>query len=129
VPRLTVELIVPTSEGILLTKRDIEPCRGIWHFPGGTVQFGELVEEAGRRVAGRKLGINPKKLEFLGYIEYPSHFQTGLDSPVGMAFRIDGFTGQLAPKIEVSEFGYFTRPPENMHAEQIEFIKRFGNMG
>ena len=42
VPRLTVEVVISEpGRGVLLSLRDIEPCRGMWHLPGGTVRFGE----------------------------------------------------------------------------------------
>ncbi len=51
VPRLTVEVIVQSSRGILLTKRASGPCSGLWHIPGGTVRFGEPLVAAVSRVA------------------------------------------------------------------------------
>jgi hypothetical protein len=35
VPRLTVEIILKSEKGIYLTERQIEPCKGLWHFPEG----------------------------------------------------------------------------------------------
>ena len=50
VPRLTVEVVLRSPAGVLLTLRDIEPCRGLWHLPGGTVRYGEKLLDAVRRV-------------------------------------------------------------------------------
>lgn len=58
VPRICVEVIVNTSQGIILTKRLISPCVGMWHIPGGTVYFGEKLEEAANRIADDELGID-----------------------------------------------------------------------
>ena len=89
VPRLTVEVIISNEAGsIYLTKRALEPCKGQWHLPGGTVSFGELLFEAVRRIAKRELGIDVIKADSVGYIEYPSHFENGLDSPVGIVFEV-----------------------------------------
>jgi ADP-ribose pyrophosphatase YjhB (NUDIX family) len=58
VPRLTVEVVIsPPERGVLLSLRDIEPCRGMWHLPGGTVRFGEPVADAVKRVAEQELGL------------------------------------------------------------------------
>jgi ADP-ribose pyrophosphatase YjhB (NUDIX family) len=122
VPRLTVEIIVPGEKGVLLTLRDIEPCKGMWHLPGGSVQYGELLKHAVKRIAKRKLGIEVTKMEFLGYIEYPSHFTKGLDSPVGMAFKIISYKGQVAPEAEASAVDWFPEAPSNMHDEQTQFL-------
>ena len=49
VPRLCVELLIKTEEGILLVKRAIPPGEGLWYLPGGTVLFDESVEQAVKR--------------------------------------------------------------------------------
>ena len=46
VPRLTVETIFHSNGGVFLTLRNIDPCKGLWHSPGGTVRFGERLTEA-----------------------------------------------------------------------------------
>ena len=84
VPRLTVEVVIFAAErGVLLTLREIEPCIGLWHLPGGTVRFGEPVTDAVARVAEDELGLAVRAGDLLGYIEYPSHYEHGLDSPSG----------------------------------------------
>ncbi len=122
VPRLTVEIILPGDKGVLLTLRDIDPCKGMWHLPGGSVQYGEFLKDAVKRIAKRKLGVSVTDMEFLGYIEYPSHFTKGLDSPVGMAFKITSYDGVVAPEAEASAVDWFAEAPSNMHEEQIEFL-------
>ena len=54
VPRLCVDLIITSEEGVLLSLRAIEPYLGQWHFPGGTVYKGETIEEAAKRVAKKR---------------------------------------------------------------------------
>src|SRR6478736_6763167 len=77
----------PPELGVLLMLRDIPPNVGAWHIPGGTVLFGERLTDAVGRVARDELGIEVTVGDLLGYIEYPSHYENGLDSPVGLAFR------------------------------------------
>ena len=90
VPRLTVELVIASDDrGVLLALRDFGPCQGLWHLPGGTVRFGEPLVEAVKRVAQDELGVAVSAGEMLGYIEYPSHYNNGLDSPAGLTFRAD----------------------------------------
>ena len=90
VPRLCVEVVIVDPErGVLLTLRDIPPNVGAWHIPGGTVLFAEPVVDAVRRVARFELGLDVGVGELIGYIEYPSHYTAGLDSPVGLAFRAE----------------------------------------
>jgi ADP-ribose pyrophosphatase YjhB (NUDIX family) len=124
VPRLTVEIILKSKQGIYLTKRNIEPCKGMWHLPGGTVQFGEKLTLAVQRIAQKELSIIVTKSQLLGYIEYPSHYENGLDSPVGLAFLIKDYTGKINISNEASESGWFKQLPQNMHTEQIDFIQQ-----
>lgn len=124
VPRLTVEVMIAASDrGVLLALRDSGPCEGLWHLPGGTVRFGEPLTEAVRRVARDELGLAVSGGELLGYIEYPSHYDNGLDSPVGLAFRALPSTADMPDERELrSECAWFTTLPETMHDEQRDFL-------
>jgi ADP-ribose pyrophosphatase YjhB (NUDIX family) len=126
VPRLTVEVVVSGAEGVLLTRRAIEPCRGIWHLPGGTVRFGERLAEAVARVARRELGLVVTESRLLGCIEYPSHFENGLDCPVGIAFLVTRHGGELEVSAEAQDHGWFRRLPAPMHPEQVRFLVEAG---
>ena len=126
VPRLTVELVIASSDrGVLLSLRDLGPCKGLWHLPGGTVRFGEPVIEAVRRVAQDELGLTVSVGQLLGYIEYPSHYNNGLDSPVGLAFRAQTSIAEMPDERDLrSQCAWFTVLPDNMHDEQKEFLFR-----
>jgi ADP-ribose pyrophosphatase YjhB (NUDIX family) len=127
VPRLTVEVVVKNASGaIYLAKRAIPPCEGQWHLPGGTVRFGELLIEAVQRIAKHELGIVVQDAALQGYIEYPSHFLHGLDSPVGLVFEVEKFDGKLTINDEASDSGWFKVMPQPMHADQDEFLVQRG---
>jgi ADP-ribose pyrophosphatase YjhB (NUDIX family) len=119
-------VVIATPErGVLLMRRDIPPNVGAWHIPGGTVLFGEPLVEAVKRVARDELGLEVRAAELLGYIEYPSHYQNGLDSPVGLAFLSDlvgrpDIAGEDAP----AGCTWFVRLPEGLYEEQREFLAR-----
>jgi ADP-ribose pyrophosphatase YjhB (NUDIX family) len=126
VPRLTVELVIAsTARGVLLALRDRGPCKGLWHLPGGTVRFGEPVTDAVKRVALDELGLTVSVGDLLGYIEYPSHYDNGLDSPVGLAFRGQSPIADMPDERDLrSDCAWFTTLPEHMHDEQKEFLAR-----
>ncbi|MGO9027257.1 MAG: NUDIX domain-containing protein [Acidimicrobiales bacterium] len=124
VPRLTVEVIVQSRRGVLLTKRATGPCTGLWHIPGGTVQFGERLVAAVERVAGVELGLEVSVGPFLGYIEYPSHYLNGLDSPVGLAFVVHVGEDQLTSLAD--QPSWFAALPDQMHREQRDFLLEHG---
>jgi len=120
VPRLTVEVVISSPDrGVLLSLREIEPCKGMWHLPGGTVRFGEPVTDAVQRVAKTELGIAVTVGPLLGYIEYPSHYTRGLDSPVGLAFAVTIAAAEELP----SGCRWFNALPEKMHDEQRRFLR------
>ena len=119
VPRLTVEVVISSPDrGVLLSLRDIEPCSGMWHLPGGTVRFGEPLIDAVQRVAIAELGMAVTVGSLLGYIEYPSHYNNGLDSPVGLAFAAAITGAAELPR----GCRWFKALPESMHDEQRRFL-------
>ncbi len=125
VPRLCVEVVlVEADRGVLLSLRDIPPNVGAWHIPGGTVLFGERLVDAVARVARDELGLEVAARELLGYIEYPSHYEAGLDSPVGLAFRTEPRGEPQDLDALPENCAWFTRLPEGLYQEQREFLSR-----
>jgi ADP-ribose pyrophosphatase YjhB (NUDIX family) len=123
VPRLNVEVIIKTKNGVVLTKRDIEPWKGYWHIPGGTVFLDETLVDAVKRVAIKELNVNVSVGQLLGYIEYPNiKEQKGLGWPVGLAFTAEIESGKLSGSSEGEEVGEFLSLPANIISEQAEFI-------
>src|SRR5574340_1115537 len=45
-PKLAVITLIPLDNGLVLTRRAIEPGYGLWVVPGGFVDAGERLEEA-----------------------------------------------------------------------------------
>jgi ADP-ribose pyrophosphatase YjhB (NUDIX family) len=123
VPRLTVEIILRNEKNeILLSKRAIAPCEGQWHLPGGTVRFGEPLIEAVYRIAKRELNIDVLGATNVGYIEYPSHYEKGLDSPVGIVFEVNDYAGTLKVNNESLGSAWFLKLPKDIHADQDDFL-------
>jgi ADP-ribose pyrophosphatase YjhB (NUDIX family) len=123
VPRLCVEVVIYTPErGVLLMLRDIPPNVGAWHIPGGTVMFGERLTDAVKRVARDELGLEVTVGELLGYVEYPSHYENGLDSPVGIAFATMPAGGAADEPPEGC--AWFETLPAGLYGEQAEFLAR-----
>jgi ADP-ribose pyrophosphatase YjhB (NUDIX family) len=123
VPRLAVEVLVRNDAGaVFLTRRAQDPCRGLWHVPGGTVQFGERLADAVRRTAARELAIDVQRSELRGVIEYPSHFEHGLGSPVGLVYEAVAYSGDPRAGADASDGGWFTTLPRPMHADQDSFL-------
>lgn len=123
VPRLSVELIIIDESGILLTKRAIEPALGQWHFPGGTVLYGETLPQAVKRVAMYELGVEVEVGQVLGYVHYPDLEADGYKGwPVGIAFAITIIGGSLRGSDQGEEIGHFHELPDNTLSDQARFI-------
>ncbi|MFH1840839.1 MAG: NUDIX domain-containing protein [Candidatus Shapirobacteria bacterium] len=69
VPRATVDIVINSKDGILLTKRAIPPFKGMWHIPGGTILFKEPILYAIDRIARDELGIKVEVIKHLGVSE------------------------------------------------------------
>lgn len=123
VPRLAVDIIVRNAAGaVYLTRRAHGPGKGLWHIPGGTVRFGETLEHAVSRIARRELSVEITASRGHGWIEYPSHYLNGLDSPVGLVFEAVAYSGDPVVNAEASEGAWFTAVPDQMHADQDKFL-------
>jgi ADP-ribose pyrophosphatase YjhB (NUDIX family) len=125
VPRLRVEVVVVSPDGVLLTRRTRpEEDPGGWRIPSGTVRFGERLADAVVRVPREQLGVDVEIDGFLGYIEYPSSFEQGLGWPIGVAFRV-----HVAPSSvhklqrQSDDVDWFERLPDDMQDEQKGFLQ------
>src|SRR6266568_4197055 len=64
---------IPEQDGrILLTRRSINPGRGLWTFPGGFVDFGETVTDAAMRETFEETGLNVDLTGLLNVYTYPA---------------------------------------------------------
>lgn len=57
-PRLAVQALVRSDRGVLLSRRDHRPGKGLWELPGGFLLPGEQLREAARRTCRESSGID-----------------------------------------------------------------------
>jgi 8-oxo-dGTP diphosphatase len=104
-PIVAVGVIIRQGKHIALIRRDKEPSKGLWTFPGGAVELGETVRDAARREALEETGLEVELGEVAivvdhvvpdggGRIRYHYTIIDFLASPMG---------GSLAPGSDVSE--------------------------
>ncbi len=63
---------IPELDGrVLLTRRSINPGRGLWTFPGGFVDFGESVTDASVRETFEETGLHVDLTGLLNVYTYP----------------------------------------------------------
>ncbi len=129
VPRLCVDLVITSSDGLLLAKRGLESWKGQWYLPGGTVYYKETLNQAAKRVAKDELCIDIDIDKNLGYIEYISEEKArGFGWSVGIVFQCHIVSGILSDSEQVKEPQFFKQLPEQMIEEQKEFLQKISNV-
>lgn len=72
---------IPERDGrVLLTRRSINPGRGLWTFPGGFVDFGETVTDAAIRETWEETGLEVELGGLLNVYSFPG-------SPIIVVYR------------------------------------------
>ena len=107
---------LPVQAGrVLLTRRAIEPARGLWTFPGGYVDWGEDVREGARRETLEEVGLAVRLDGLLGLYSYPG-------SPVVVAVYLAIVPDGMEPvpcATEVLETAYYA--PHEIPWEALAF--------
>jgi ADP-ribose pyrophosphatase YjhB (NUDIX family) len=126
VPRLCVDLVIKTENGVVLTKRNIPPYRGFWHMPRGTVYYKETLEEACKRVAKKELGVDISVKGMLGVLEHPDFIkENGWGWPVSIVFLARIVSGKLSGNEEGEEVKEFKEMPDKMIPNHKDLIESF----
>jgi ADP-ribose pyrophosphatase YjhB (NUDIX family) len=122
VPRLCVEAVIIDSKNVVLSKRDIEPAKGKWHIPGGTVLMGETLSTAVKRVAREETGLVVRPIYIAGAIEYTSTYKGTGQQPVGVAIVCNAYEGEIIGSEQAQDVRWFSELPKSMIGEQYAFL-------
>jgi ADP-ribose pyrophosphatase YjhB (NUDIX family) len=122
VPRLCVDVIIRLGNGIVLAKRDIPPCKRKWHIPGGTVLFGENLEEAVKRVAKEETNLRVKIKKQLGVKQYSR--KSAFGHTISIVYLTEATSGKLKGNKYGKEVKVFKELPQNMIAEQKTLLEK-----
>ncbi len=127
VPRLDVDLVIASADGILLALRNIEPSRGFWHLPGGTVYKGEKIADAAVRIAEKETGLATTFDKELGYMEFLGEVRSGVNiHTVSIVIAVVPTGNNLKHDENAKELRYFKEMPEKIIIEHGAFIKSHG---
>ena len=130
VTRLTVDLVIKSNHGILLTLRQKNGWIGQWHLPGGTVLYQEAVENAVHRIAREELGTQVTISKFLGFLEYPSEErERGFGYTISLVFLCKPNSSKFQLDTEVSQAKYFKAVPSNTIQEQRHLFLHTRRLG
>lgn len=121
-PRLCLDLAVVEPDGLILSKRDIPPFQGFWHFPGGRIYHNETAAEAAARIADAELGITVDLDAFAGYIEVPN--ETEFVHSVSLVFFAKRTGGEIRGSKQAKDVRKWRNLPEDNMPPQQDFLKR-----
>lgn len=110
VPRLCIDIAIRTAEGVLLTRRAIPPAKNMWHFPGGTVLFGETLKQAVVRVGRDELGVEIEPVQIISVLEYPSEYAFGQSVSIVFLCLIKNMDIKL--NSDATEYAFVKQIPE-----------------
>ena len=124
VPRMTVDLIIFYKGGLVLSRRDILPCKGMWHLPRGMVLLGETLSEAAKRISREEVNLVINPLGIAGIKEYSR--KTAFGQVVAIVFIAKGIRGQLHGNEYAKEVNVFTKLPRKTIKEQKDMLISLG---
>jgi len=76
-PVVAVGAIIRHQDRIVLIRRNKEPAKGRWTFPGGAVELGESLEEAVKREVLEETGLQVEVGEVAAVIDHLDRDQAG----------------------------------------------------
>ena len=100
-PKLMVDVVIPSPEGVVLIRRGSDPFEGQWALPGGFVEVGETVEEAATREAAEETGLAVELARLVGVYSDPDRDPRGHN--VSVAFLARVLSGDFAAASDAAE--------------------------
>ena len=100
-PKLMVDVVIPSGEGVVLIRRGSDPFEGRWALPGGFVEVGETVEAAATREAAEETGLAVELAGLVGVYSEPDRDPRGHN--VSVAFLARVLSGDLIAATDAAE--------------------------
>lgn len=100
-PKLMVDVVIPSGDGVVLIRRGSDPFEGMWALPGGFVEPGETVEEAAAREAAEETGLAVEPARLVGVYSDPARDPRGHNVSVAFLARVIG--GDLTAASDAAE--------------------------
>lgn len=126
-PKLVAGAIVELDGGMVLIQRAIEPGYGLWTFPGGFVERGEVAEAAAARETLEETGLEIEVAGIVGFYTYEDQ------APAIAVFAARVTGGEPVPLDETLDVRAFPREglpwaemafPSTEHALK-DYLRRF----
>lgn len=109
---------------ILLIKKSRGAYKGVYDLPGGSIEFGEKVEEALKREFIEETGINLESQTFVGHGEYFCEYLNDSNEPrelhhLGLYYKV----AAVFDKIKVGPDGQDSLGAEFIEIEKLGQVK------
>lgn len=89
-PKIMVDVVIPSEEGVVLIRRGSGPYEGMWALPGGFVEVGETVENAAVREAKEETNLDVELERLVGVYSEPDRDPRGHNVSVTFLARVTG---------------------------------------
>jgi colanic acid biosynthesis protein WcaH len=126
-PEACVDVVVEHEGAVLLCKRENEPARGEWFWPGSRLCKGEPFEAAAGRVAEEELGLDVIVEEQLGATAHVWETSEQSDDvgrhTVVVVYRVTPTDDDTEPVLDDqhSAYRWVNRPGRGFH----EYVRRY----
>ena len=127
-PIASVEAIISKGNSLLFLRRQNNPAKGEWWFPGGRIRKGETLGEALYREVKEETGLEVIESELVNV--YSRIFDERHD--IAIAYLCKCQVGNIILNDEHSEYKYFKSLPKSIHPYLIQVIqdlRKKGNKG
>lgn len=109
-PQLAIGAVVISKGKILLVKRKNPPGKDYWAIPGGSVRWGESLQEATVREIKEETGVSIKPQDIVEILEVIEKDEAGevIFHYLIVDFQAKYLGGKLKPGDDALEVGWFT---------------------
>ena len=119
IPLVSVEALIVIDDTLLFLRRNNEPAKGEWWFPGGRIIKGESPMKTLHRKIKEETGLEMSSHKFINV--YSRAFPERHDITIAYLCRCK--EGRIKLNTEHSEYRLFNKNPNNLHPYLIETIK------
>jgi len=117
-PIASVEAVIVKDDSLLFLRRNNNPVRDQWWFPGGRIRKGETFEETLIREVKEETGLDVIESELVNV--YSRIFNERHD--ITIVYLCKCKPDKITLNSEHSEYKYFKTPPKDLHQYLIEVI-------